>query len=266
MKRKAVNPSIPALLSKKPNRMSRLTLMSTLLLILCSVLRSRAEVAVPQTIIQGDDLSSMVWPADSTLTDVSEMLKLFSDQPISDTTFNRMKGRSYPARCPIARSDLRYLIIPHFDGRGNIRIGEMVCNRAIASDLIEIFKELFRQRYPIEKMRLIDDFNGDDEASMAANNTSCFNYRRVAGSRSLSLHARGMAVDINPLYNPMVGTTRKGILRVSPSEGKPYADRTQTNPYFIRRGDSVWQLFRRHDFTWGGSWRTKKDYQHFQKR
>lgn len=100
--------------------------------------------------------------------------------------------------------------------------------------------------------------------SMEDNNTSCFNYRVVDGTSSLSKHAYGMAIDINPLYNPYV-TYPKGKRRVSPAAGAVYADRNKDFPYKIDKNDLCYQLFTEHGFTWGGSWKTMKDYQHFQK-
>lgn len=214
---------------------------------------------------QDSDLSAFVWQADDSAFHPDSLLNLFRAEPLSDATFSRMQGRSYPEGCKVARSELRYLILPHYDGHGHVLIGEMVCNRAIAADLVAVFRQLFLERYPIERMVLIDEYDGDDEASMRANNTSCFNYRVVAGSRRLSRHAYGMAVDINPLYNPYVRTT-VGRTTVRPATAVAYTDRSRTDiPYKITRNGRVYKLFRAHGFRWGGLWRTTKDYQHFQR-
>lgn len=224
-----------------------------------------AAVPVPKSIRQGENLKSYVWSVDEKSFSPQDFLPLFTSQTISDVTFARMKGRSFGEGCVIPRSDLRYLILPHYDGHGFVRIGEMVVNKAIAADVVAIFLELFKNRYPIERMVLIDDYDADDERSMAANNTSGFNFRRVAGSKKLSPHARGMAVDINPLYNPMV-RTRRGKTTISPSAGAPYVRRSHVgNPYLIDTSDLAYRLFRARGFSWGGAWRTVKDYQHFQK-
>lgn len=214
---------------------------------------------------QGTDLRALVWNPQTDPVAAADFMHLFRAEPIAEATAARMRGKSYAEGCPVALSDLRYLILPHFDGQGCIRIGEMVCNRSIADDLVAAFRELFEQAYPIERMELIDNYGGDDEASMAANNTSCFNYRRIAGSRKLSRHALGLAVDINPRYNPYVRTTG-GRRIVTPAGSEPYADRTRTDiPYKITIRDAAYKVMRRHGFRWGGSWRTRKDYQHFQK-
>lgn len=176
-----------------------------------------------------------------------------------------MKGRSYPEGCTIGRADLRYLQLSHVDADGKEHVGEMVCNKAIAQDLLEIFKELYRQGYAIQRIRLIDDYGADDEQSMRDNNSSCFCYRTVSGTGKLSKHARGLAVDINTLYNPYVRTNNKGKRIVEPATGEPYTDRSKRTPYQIRKGDLLYRLFTQHGFKWGGNWRTMKDWQHFEK-
>ena len=165
----------------------------------------------------------------------------------------------------VARSDLRHVRVLHVDAQGKVHGGELVCNKAIAQDLVEIFRQLYQARYPIEKIRLIDDYDADDEQSMSDNNTSSFCYRTVSGTKKLSKHALGMAVDINTRYNPWVRTGTDGRQLVSPSNGLPYADRRKQYPYKIVKGDLLYRLFIQHGFRWGGNWRTMKDYQHFEK-
>ncbi len=188
---------------------------------------------------------------------------VFSQQPVPQAVQQRMTGKSRPADCPVDWEQLRYLQISHHDGHGKVALGEMVCHRSIAARLVAIFRELYLHNYPIERMQLIDDFNADDELSMQANNTSCFCYRRVAGSARLSAHSRGMAVDINPLYNPCV-RTRNGRRTVQPRTAKQWTDRSLSSPYIIRSGDLLHRLMTENGFQWGGSWRSVKDYQHFE--
>lgn len=142
----------------------------------------------------------------------------------------------------------------------------MVCHKDVAKDLLSIFRNLFDARYPIERMRLIDDYGADDERSMAANNTSCFNFRYVANTRVASNHSWGRAVDVNPLYNPCVKRRRNGSVDVSPKNGRRYADRSRNFSCKIDKSDLVYKEFIRHGFVWGGSWKLLKDYQHFEKK
>ena len=188
----------------------------------------------------------------------------FQNQAIPDTIFALMQGKSYKDDCTVPRSDLRYLLLLHRDLEGRAIVGEMVVNKQIAADVLNIMEQLFIESYPIEKVRLIDYFDADDEKSMSANNTSCFNWRKVSGSTSISKHATGMAIDINPLYNPYYKSS-KGKETIQPAAGRPYLDRQAQFPYKITKGDLCHKLFTAHGFKWGGSWTSLKDFQHFEK-
>ncbi len=190
--------------------------------------------------------------------------RCFTILKIDDATFKRINGKSYKKGCRVPRSELRYLRVLHRTLDGATQLGEIVCNRAIANDLITIFRQLYQARYPIERMVLIDEYEAEDEPSMTANNTTCFNYRTVAGSSKLSAHSLGMAIDINPLYNPYI-KVRNGHTVVQPKAGRPYTNRAQHFNYKITTTDLCYKLFRQHGFSWGGSWRSLKDYQHFEK-
>ncbi len=189
----------------------------------------------------------------------------FRVSEIDGDTFARMVGRSYKEECTMPVSELRHLSILHYDFEGEIRRGEIVCNVKIADDLRYIFRRLYEARYPLTSVRLIDDFDGDDIRSMEADNTSSFNFRRVAGSTRLSKHSRGMAVDINPLRNPYVRRTQSGHTIIQPAAAAPYVDRTRNFRGRIDTSDLCYKLFRERGFTWGGAWRSAKDYQHFEK-
>ena len=188
----------------------------------------------------------------------------FSQQEITDSIFARIEGKSFKENCTTPRRDLRYLKVLHYNKEGEELEGELICHKDIADDLLAIFRELHRAKYPIERMVLIDEFDADDEASMRANNTSAFNFRPASGMRRLSKHSIGMAIDINPLYNPLV-KHREGRTRVYPSTATPYIDRTRDFPYKIVKGDLCYRLFKQYGFSWGGDWRRSKDYQHFEK-
>ena len=161
--------------------------------------------------------------------------------------------------------ELDTLQIQHVDGNGRTQQGILICNKEIANDLREIFAELYKAKYPIERIRPISEYDNDDERSMRANNTSCYCYRVVEGSTKLSKHAQGLAIDINPLYNPCVRRKKDGTLLIQPATGKPYVDRTKSFKYKITTQDLCYRLFMQHGFRWGGAWRSLKDYQHFEK-
>lgn len=191
----------------------------------------------------------------------------FYYEPIPMNIREKMDGVSYKENPNITYEDLRYMKILYYDFDAETQIGELVCNQAIARDLVEIFYELYQNEYQIDKIKLIDDYDGDDTLSMEDDNTSCFNYRVVDGTTKLSKHALGLAIDINPFYNPYIVFNRptQGETYISPKGSEIYADRSQSFPYKIDSDDLCYRLFKEHGFTWGGDWNSTKDYQHFQK-
>jgi len=195
----------------------------------------------------------------------SDPYEQFTASVITDDIFNRIKGKSYPEGATVSLDDLRYLKVLHYGFDGEIHEGELIVNHRIADDVLSIFKELFDIKYPIEKIRLIDEYDANDEASMEDNNSSAFCYRVIAESTTLSNHALGLAIDINTLYNPYVYTRKDGTLFLQPENAGDYVDRDVDNPYYIKKGDACYNIFIKYGFTWGGDWNTKKDYQHFEK-
>ncbi len=188
----------------------------------------------------------------------------FYYEKIKDDIKSRITGKSYKADCTVPFGDLRYVRVLYCGFDEKTHIGELIVNKAIAADIVDIFAELYDKQYPIERMVLVDEYDADDNASMAANNTSSFNYRSVPGSTHLSKHALGLAIDINPLYNPYIQYTNKGTT-ILPVEGSTYADRTLDCAYYIDEDDLCYQAFTKRGFTWGGFWKSEPDYQHFQK-
>jgi hypothetical protein len=190
--------------------------------------------------------------------------KSFYYEEITDEIKARINGKSFDENGKISYEELRYVKVQHWGFDGKAHDGELIVNKAIAEDIVSIFQELYEAKYPIERMMLVDEYDADDDASMAANNTSAFNYREVAGTDRLSLHSYGVAIDINPLYNPYVRTV-DGKQIITPENGAKYADRSLDIDYYIKKGDFLYQAFIDRGFTWGGDWKNTKDYQHFQK-
>lgn len=191
----------------------------------------------------------------------------FYYESLSDEIKTRITGISYPAddgNAAISYDTLRFVGVRYYDFNGEEQNGELICHKAIAQDLVEIFYELYEIQYPIEKVALVDDYQGDDELSMQNNNSSCFNYRALPSGR-LSNHAYGLAIDINPFYNPYVTTRSDGSVNIAPAGSENYADREQAFAHKIDQDDPAYKLFIQHGFTWGGNWRSSKDYQHFEK-
>ena len=177
--------------------------------------------------------------------------------------FARINGLSYKDNCTVPVSDLRYLHVLHFGFDGKSHEGEIICNKYIADDLLDIFQKLYEAKYPIEKIKLVDEYGADDEKSMADNNSSSFNFRFISYTTKISKHGYGLAMDINTLYNPYVKTV-DGRLSVEPANATDYVDRTTDFPYKIDDEDLAYKLFIEHGFEWGGAWKNSKDYQHFE--
>lgn len=191
----------------------------------------------------------------------------FYYESLSDTVKARITGISYPAddsNAAISYDTLRYVSVLYHDFNGDVQSGELICHKAIAQDLVEIFYELYEADYLIERICLVDEYQGNDELSMQDNNTSCFNYRALPSGK-LSNHAYGLAIDLNPFYNPYVTTRKDGTANIAPAGSEPYADRAQDFAHKIDKEDPAYQIFTEHGFTWGGNWRSSKDYQHFEK-
>lgn len=189
----------------------------------------------------------------------------FYCEKISTATQERMTGNSFTKNNYIQFSDLRYVRIQHYDYKEKIQSGELVVNAKIAEDTVKVFYELFQKKYPIQRMKLIDDYDADDETSMEANNTSAFNFRNASGSSHLSKHAYGLAIDINPKINPYI----KGSV-ILPSNGKVYTQRDVSKckgkykDNMIHKNDTAYKIFTKYGFYWGGNWNSLKDYQHFE--
>ncbi|MCL2695980.1 MAG: M15 family metallopeptidase [Clostridiales bacterium] len=177
----------------------------------------------------------------------------------------RITGLSYPKNdknTPVKYGDLRYLHILYVNFAGETCQGELMVHARLADEVLDIFYQLFVHEYPLASVRLVDDFGeaGDDNLSMEANNTSAFNYRQVTGSKKLSLHSYGAAIDINPVQNPYINGAR-----VSPPSGAAYVDRTQRLTGMIDHDDLCYRLFASYGWSWGGDFSGDKDYQHFSK-
>jgi poly-gamma-glutamate synthesis protein (capsule biosynthesis protein) len=179
---------------------------------------------------------------------------------IDAATRERMSGVSWHRGCPVGFADLRLLTVSHWGFDGGVHRGRLVVNRDSAAGMLAAMRRLYRLRYPIRQMRLVDAFGADDHRSMDADNTSAFNCRFVAGSPGVwSEHAYGRAIDVNPIENPYV--TGSGY--VSPPAGAPFVDRSRRAQGLIHHGGPVVAAFAAAGWEWGGNWAWPKDYQHF---
>jgi hypothetical protein len=180
-----------------------------------------------------------------------------SIEPLSKAVRAEMTGRSWHAGCPVPLSQLRLLTLSHYGFDGRVHTGQLVVNADVAAPVVGVFRRLFALRYPIRRMRLVDEYGADDFRSIEADNTSAFNCRAATGSGRWSEHAYGHAIDLNPLENPYVSGGR-----TSHPASVPYLDRARR-----RRGmvtPAVVEAFAAIGWGWGGNWAgSVKDYQHF---
>lgn len=198
--------------------------------------------------------------------------KYFTSSEIKrgDAVFNRINGKSYRDNNDIALEDLRYLTIPYYNFEQQVMLGEMIVNVDIQEDVLNIFKELFNNKYEINSMKLIDDYwilgtdgNKADNNSIEENNTSCFCYRQVTGGESISNHGYGRAIDINPQQNPYVENGKNSHRNADEYVNNRYVG----EPHVIVASDEdiCYSIFTKYGFTWGGNWTNPIDYQHFEK-
>lgn len=183
-------------------------------------------------------------------------------EPIPEPVWTRMQGVSWHdgLGCP-ARGELRLLTVPYVDFFGDTRTGRLIVAAAVAGDVLDIFAELHAAGFPIQQMRPVYEFGGQDALSMSANNTSAFNCRMTTSGSRLSEHSFGTAIDINPVQNPYV--TRRGTQPAAGAAFDGAAERQRAAPGVIRQGDVVVRAFKARGWGWGGDWTSLKDYQHF---
>ena len=150
--------------------------------------------------------------------------------------------------------------LSHWGFDGQVHTGALVVNESAVRDVVVVFRRLYRARFPLRRMRPIDAYGGNDERSLAADNTAGFNCRYAVGPgpRRWSTHAYGLAIDVNPVENPYLEGGR-----VHPRAGRAYLDRSRFRPGMAVRGRVLVRAFAAVGWQWGGRWRGTPDYQHF---
>ncbi len=170
-----------------------------------------------------------------------------------------MTGVSWHEGCPVPLADLRLVHLDHVGFDGNRHRGRLVVHADTVDAVMTAFRRMYEARFPIERVTLVDDVGGNDDAAMAANLTTAFNCRRVTGGSGWSEHATGRAIDVNPLQNPYI-SSRGTVL---PPGGAAYTDRSAPAIGLIVEGGPAVAAFDAVGWGWGGRWSSIKDYQHF---
>jgi hypothetical protein len=165
---------------------------------------------------------------------------------------------SWRPGCPILLEDLRLLSVTYWGFDDRAHQGELVVHADHADGIVSVMGKLYDAQFPIERMELVDAFEGDDDASMAANNTSAFNCREVSQRPGVcSQHAFGTAIDVNPVQNPYI--LRNGTV-LPPGA---ISDRAAAVPGLIGPDGVAVRAFADIGWAWGGNWTGVLDYQHF---
>lgn len=180
-------------------------------------------------------------------------------EPIDDELGRAMTGVSWHDGCPVPLTDLRVVHLDHVGFDGHQHRGRLVVHVDAVDAVLGAFRRMYEARFPIERVTLIDEVGGSDDAAMAANLTTAFNCRRVTGGSGWSDHATGRAIDVNPLRNPYV-SSRGTVL---PPGGAAFLDRDPSTIGVIVEGGPAVAAFDAVGWQWGGRWRSPTDYQHF---
>jgi hypothetical protein len=167
-------------------------------------------------------------------------------------------GSSWERGCPVGLRDLRYLQVTFWGFDERPHRGELIVHEDHARGVVGVFRKLYGARFPIEQMTLPTSTKRDPTPSGDGNGTGAMVCRATTGQTFWSAHALGLAIDLNPFQNPY----KRGDL-VIPERASAYLDRSWQRPGMIRRGGLVVRAFREIGWSWGGSWTSLKDYQHF---
>jgi hypothetical protein len=178
-------------------------------------------------------------------------------QPVSADVRDRM-GQTWSPACPVALGDLRHLTLSFRGFDGQAHTGELVVAATVADDVVEVFRALYDEGFPIEQMRLPTTADLTAAPTGDGNNTAAYVCRAARGQSRWSAHAYGVAVDINPFQNPY----ERGDL-VLPELASAYLDRTWARPGMHAADGPAVRAFTAAGWTWGGSWRTTQDPMHF---
>ena len=169
-------------------------------------------------------------------------------------------GSSWHPGCPVGAASLRALTVTFWGFDRAAHTGTLVVNASAVAAMTSALRRMYAGRFPIRRIVPVSAYGGDDNKSMAADNTSAFNCRYAVsnGPKSWSMHAYGLAIDINTVENPY---TLDG--KVRPPSGAPYTDRSRVRPGMIVRGSTPVLAFSAVGWGWGGNWSSSPDYQHF---
>ncbi len=242
-------------------KLKRFIFIVFLIVLLITAFLYKQEVKEISQVNSKQELTSTKQAETDETPTVETLSQSFELLPIDEEIEKRISGVSWKQGSPVSLDGLNYVRVAYWGFDDKQHEGELIVNAAIAQEVVEIFKELYEKKFPIDKIRLIDEYEADDSKSMEDNNTSAFCFREVEGKPGkISKHSYGLAIDINPVQNPYIYKDQ-----ISPTYGEVYSDRTVVKKGMIEKNDECYSAFKSRGWQWGGDWKYEKDYQHFQK-
>ncbi|MFC2103424.1 M15 family metallopeptidase [Bacteroidota bacterium] len=203
------------------------------------------------TLFAQDDSQLIKYSSENSNSQNSKEVKIIDSEYI---LLEALEGIDVPYS---VRKNLEIITVTYYGFDQKLHQGQLIVHKRIAKEVIEIFNEIKKIKFPIKKVIPLTKYNWSDEASMKDNNTSSFNHRYISGTRILSMHAKGLAIDINPLQNPYI---KNDV--VSPANAKYDPEVKGT----IKKDSRLTKIFKERGWEWGGDWESLKDYQHFHKK
>ena len=179
------------------------------------------------------------------------------DSIIVDSRYTLTEALSNKFIPQSVKNNLSIVDVYYYSFDKKLHKGQIVINKNLVHEVKNIFDEIRKAKFPIQKAIPVVYYKWSDNASMNDNNTSGFNYRFVKGTKYLSSHSRGIAIDINPKLNPQI----KGGKTIPPD-----ATYDPKKPGTVTKNSIVVKIFRKYGWQWGGEWTSTIDYQHFQKK
>lgn len=182
--------------------------------------------------------------------------------PLPESIKKEIIGKSWTNKCPVSLDQLSYLRVMYWGFDSKSHIGELVINKAIAEDTVKVFEELYKVKFLIESMKLPSYYIDHPNDPSGKNNTSAFYYRKDTQSpEKNSIHSYGLAIDLNPFYNPAI--VDKG--KVEPAGAEKYLNRKLNHKGMIHQGDQVFQIMTKYGWAWGQYFKQGVDPMHFEK-
>ena len=162
--------------------------------------------------------------------------------------------------CPLSPNDLVHIQVPYWGFDHKSHAGILVVNKNIKTQIQEIFQKIYEIKFPIEKIKPLEDYNNNEEKAMEDNDTFGYHCKKMTSNPNrFSKHAYGLAIDINPVLNPYISHTK-----FLPKNGGIYTDRNLNKPGMITKDSPIYKIFTENNWKWGGNWKAFKDYHHFE--